>query len=133
MRVRGGTRVRELNALLDARGPRRCATWAATTRSRSQASSPRRRTAPGSRFGPFPDAVRSLDLVVAGGELVRVEPENGITDAEAFADRFGSDRTLVQDDDVFDAAVCGMGCMGIVDSLVLEVRREVLAARAARR
>ena len=37
----------------------------------------------GLAFGPFPDMVRSLDLVVAGGELVRVEPADGITDPGA--------------------------------------------------
>jgi hypothetical protein len=123
VRVRGGTRVRELNALLDARnlGLTNMGGYDAQSISGVVSTSTH---GSGITFGPFPDAVRSLDLVVAGGELVRVEPENGITDAQAFADRFDSDRALVQDDELFYGAVCGMGCMGIVDSLVLEVRRE---------
>jgi len=69
-------------------------------------------------WGPFPDLVRSMDLVIAGGEVVRVEPSDGITDRS----RFGGERTLIQDDDTFFAAVCGLGSMGLVHSLVIEVR-----------
>ena len=74
----------------------------------------------GLRWGPFPDLVRSLDMVVAGGEVVRVEPADGITDPA----RFDGERTLIQDDDTFFAAVCGMGSMGLVHSLVIEVREK---------
>ena len=51
-------------------------------------------------FGPFPDDVRSIDLVASGGRVARFD----------------------RGDDGFDAVACGMGCMGIVDSLVLQVR-----------
>jgi hypothetical protein len=123
VRVQGGTRVRELNELLDARnlglvnmGGYDAQAIAGVVSTSTHGS--------GITFGPFPDYVRSLDLVVAGGRLVRVEPSGGITDASAFAERYGDERTLVQDDALFYAAVCAMGCMGIVDSLVLEVRDE---------
>jgi hypothetical protein len=75
-------------------------------------------------FGPFPDLVRSLDLVVASGEVVRVEPADGITDPNAFAARHGAARVLIQDDDTFAAAICGMGCLGLIHSLVLEIREK---------
>jgi hypothetical protein len=68
--------------------------------------------------------VRSLDLVVAGGEVVRVEPAGGPTHPAAFASVYGDQRHLVQDDDTFGAAVCGMGCLGLIYSLVLEVREK---------
>ena len=123
VRVRGGTRVRELNRLLDAKGLGLTNMGGYDAQSIAGVVSTSTHGS-GITFGPFPDAVRSLDLVVAGGELVRVEPEKGITDAEAFGRRVGDDRTLIQDDELFYGAVCGMGCMGIVDSLVLEVRRE---------
>jgi hypothetical protein len=71
-------------------------------------------------FGPIADMVRSLDLVVAGGEVVRVEPAEGPTDPAAFGRRH-PDRTLIQDDDTFHAAVVGMGCMGIVYGAMLAV------------
>ena len=78
----------------------------------------------GLRWGPFPDLVRSLGLVVAGGEVLRIEPNDGITDPERFAGAFGDAQRLVQDDDTFQAAVCGMGCMGLMHELVIEVREK---------
>ena len=78
----------------------------------------------GLHWGPFPDLVRSLELVVAGGEVVRVEPAAGLTDPAKFDAVFGGARRLVQDDDTFAAAVCGMGCMGIVYAFVIEVREK---------
>ncbi|MEA2437149.1 MAG: hypothetical protein QOF65_1705 [Thermoleophilaceae bacterium] len=78
----------------------------------------------GLTWGPFPDLVRSLELVVAGGEVVRVEPAAGLTDPAKFDEVFGDTRRLIQDDDMFAAAVCGMGCMGIVYAFVIEVREK---------
>jgi hypothetical protein len=99
VRIRGGTRIRDLNAALDARGlglvnmggydGQAIAGVVATSTHGS-----------GLRFGAFPDAVHAIDLVASGGRLVHVE----------------------RGYEAFPAAVCAMGCMGIVDSLVLEVR-----------
>jgi L-gulono-1,4-lactone dehydrogenase len=99
VRVRGGTRIRDLNAALDARGlglvnmggydGQAIAGVVATSTHGS-----------GLGFGPFPDYVESIDLVASEGRSVHLE----------------------RGDEEFDAAVCGMGCMGIVDSLVLRVR-----------
>jgi hypothetical protein len=71
-------------------------------------------------FGPFPDIVRSLDLVASGGAVYRIEPAEGPTDPAAFAAAH-PDRTLVQDDDTFHAVVVGIGCMGIVYAATIEV------------
>jgi D-arabinono-1,4-lactone oxidase len=68
--------------------------------------------------------VRSLELVIAGGEVVRVEPRDGITDPPRFERAFGGERTLIQDDAKFHAAVCGIGCMGLVHELVIDVREK---------
>ena len=121
VRVRGGTRVRTLNALLEDRGMalRNMGGYDGQSIAGVVSTSTH---GSGIDFGPFPDAVRSIDLVVAGGKVVRVEPRDGPTDPGAFAVRHGGTRTLEQDDEVFATAVCGMGCMGIVDSLVLQVR-----------
>lgn len=74
-------------------------------------------------WGPFPDLVRSLDLVIAGGEVVRVEPERGgITDPERFRATYGDGRRLIADDATFDAAICGMGTLGLIHELVIDVR-----------
>jgi L-gulono-1,4-lactone dehydrogenase len=101
VRVLGGTHLRDFNAALDARGlalPQMGGydeqTIAGVVSTSTHGS--------GLNWGPFPDFVRSLELVVAGGEVVRVE----------------------RDDPRFDAAVCGMGTLGLIHSLVIEVREK---------
>ncbi|MCW2983743.1 MAG: Oxidoreductase, FAD-binding protein [Conexibacter sp.] len=121
VRVLGGTHIRDLNDALRARGlalPNMGGYDAQTIAGVVSTST----HGSGLTFGPFPELVRSLELVVSGGELVRVEPADGITDPAAFAAARGDGWTLVQDDDVFAAAVCGMGTLGLVYALVLEVR-----------
>ena len=70
VRVLGGTHLRDLNAALDARGlalPQMGGydeqTIAGVVSTSTHGS--------GLNWGPFPDFVRSLELVVAGGEVVR--------------------------------------------------------------
>lgn len=73
----------------------------------------------GLAFGPFPDMVRSLEVVVSRGRALRVEPSDGPTDPARFAD---PEVELVQDDERFFAAVCGLGTIGVLYRLMLEVR-----------
>jgi L-gulono-1,4-lactone dehydrogenase len=75
----------------------------------------------GLAFGPFPDAVRSLELVVAGGRALRLEPAEGPTDPGAFAEQ-GVE--LVQDDERFAAAICGLGTIGLLWRVMIEVREK---------
>jgi hypothetical protein len=75
----------------------------------------------GLEFGPICDSAVSLDVVGAGGKCYRIEPANGITDPSAFQSRYPNWR-LVQDDAWFRAAKVGMGCLGILYAVVLEVR-----------
>jgi L-gulono-1,4-lactone dehydrogenase len=75
----------------------------------------------GLAYGPFPDAVRSLELVVAGGRALRIEPADGPTDPASFADEA---LELVQDDDRFAAAVCGLGTLGLLFRVMLDVREK---------
>jgi L-gulono-1,4-lactone dehydrogenase len=70
--------------------------------------------------GPLAEMVVSIDLVLADGHLVRIEPALGITDPRALAIE-SSDLRLIQDDDYFYAALINMGTMGVVHSYVLEV------------
>ena len=74
----------------------------------------------GFEFGPLSDLVRSLDIVAAKGVVYRVERADGPTDPRAHAAAH-PDRRLVQDDAWFRAVVVGMGCMGLIYSLMLEV------------
>jgi hypothetical protein len=122
-RVLGGTHIHDLNEALEKRelalpqmGGYDAQTIAGVVATSTHGS--------GLRWGAFPDLVHSLDLVIARGEVVRVEPADGITDPSKFASVFGDTRRLIQDDDTFDAAVCGIGCMGIVHALVIDVREK---------
>ncbi len=71
-------------------------------------------------YGPLCDLVRSLDVVGAGGVVYRIEPSDGPTDPEAHKTRY-PDVQLEQDDRWFNAAVVGMGCMGLIYSVTLAV------------
>jgi FAD/FMN-containing dehydrogenase len=72
-------------------------------------------------FGAFPDYVRSIDLVDGTGQRRRIEPQDGPTDRRAFT-QAEPDWELSQGDEDFYAAVCGIGCMGLISSLMIEVR-----------
>jgi hypothetical protein len=72
-------------------------------------------------LGPLAEIIRSLDLVAGTGESLRIEPGDGPTEPDAFA-RAHPDARLIQDDDVFDAVLIHLGTMGVVRSLVVEVR-----------
>jgi hypothetical protein len=75
----------------------------------------------GLAYGPFPDAVRSLELVVSGGRALRVEPADGPTDPMSFAEE---KLELVQDDERFAAAICGLGTLGVLHRVMIEVREK---------
>jgi L-gulono-1,4-lactone dehydrogenase len=74
----------------------------------------------GISLGAFPDFVRSLDLVAADARVHRIERADGPTDSDAFAAEH-PDWELHQDDETFDAAVVGIGCMGVVYAVTLVV------------
>jgi FAD binding domain/D-arabinono-1,4-lactone oxidase len=70
--------------------------------------------------GPMAEIIVSIDLVRAGGRLIRLEPTGGITDPAALAKEH-PDLELVQNDDYYHAALINMGTMGVVHSYMLEV------------
>lgn len=72
-------------------------------------------------YGPMSDLVRSLDIVGPGGRIYRIEPADGPTDPEAYRARY-PEHQLRQDDRWFQAAVVGMGCMGLIYSITLAVQ-----------
>jgi hypothetical protein len=119
VRVQGGTRLRELNELLAADGlalPNMGGYDAQTVAGIISTST----HGSGLAFGPLQEMVRSLELVASGGRLLRVERGDGPTDPAAFAERRRG-WELIQDDATFDAAVVGMGCMGVIYAVILEV------------
>jgi FAD/FMN-containing dehydrogenase len=72
-------------------------------------------------FGPLSSQVESLTLVAGDGSVFRVEPSNGITDPDRWRARHPV-VTLMQDDAWFNAVQVGIGCLGVVYSVVLRVR-----------
>ena len=121
VRAEAGTRIKELNAWLDANGMALTnmggydhQTIAGVTATSTHGS--------GIGFGPLNDALRSLDVVVGDGSVQRIEPSDGPTDRAAFEAHHGAARTLVQDDRVFDAVCVAMGCMGVICTAMIEVR-----------
>lgn len=70
--------------------------------------------------GPFPSMVRSFVLVGEGGRTYRIEKSDGITNPAGWSEN-GVDE-LIQNDKVFNAAVCSFGSMGVVYSVIIETR-----------
>jgi hypothetical protein len=122
VRVQAGMRIRELNAHLDSSGLAlsNMGGYDGQTLAGVMATSTH---GSGIRFGPIADDARSLDVVASNATLYRIEPGKGITDPSAFAaERPGW--ILLQDDDTFNAARVGMGCLGIIYSVTLAVQRK---------
>lgn len=127
VRVQSGMTIRAINDYLDKRnlafinlGGFDGQTIAGVTSTSTHGS--------GINFGPLSDFIRSIELVGSGGKVFRVEPsvESGraLTDATDFAQAHpdAAQWELIQDDTAFRAVTVGMGCMGLIYSLVLEVR-----------
>ena len=120
VRAEGGIPIKELNAYLDGRGLALSnmggydhQTVAGVISTSTHGS--------GITFGPLNDFVRSLDIVAAGGAVYRIEPSDGPTERGAYEAHHGNARTLVQDDHWFNAVAVGMGCMGVICTVMLEV------------
>ena len=129
VRIKGGTRIKDLNAALFRRGlalPNMGSfdgqTIAGAISTATHGS--------GVLLGSIADMVVSLEMLVVTptirgeprAKLLRIEPTNGITDPQAFrAARSSHDMDLVQDDTVFYAAVVSYGCMGAVVGVTLKV------------
>jgi L-gulono-1,4-lactone dehydrogenase len=120
VRVEAGIRIKELNAYLDGQGLALSnmggydhQTVAGVISTSTHGS--------GMAFGPLNDFVRSLDLVAGDGRVHRIERGDGPTDSAAYHARHADRRVLVQSDDWFDAAGVGMGCLGVISTVLLEV------------
>lgn len=74
----------------------------------------------GIELGPICDYARSIDMVTSGGAVYRIEPAAGLTNPTAFAKRYPT-RRLVQDDQWFRAAKVGVGCLGVIYAVLLQV------------
>jgi L-gulono-1,4-lactone dehydrogenase len=113
-RVQAGIRLRELNQVLARKGLalQQMGGYDAQTVAGVISTSTH---GSGIALGPLPDFIHSLDVVAGDGRLVRIERADGPTDQSAFGGE------IHKDDHWFNAAVVGMGCMGVVYSAAIEV------------
>lgn len=118
-RVESGVRLRELNGVLwkagfalANMGGYDAQTLVGATSTSTHGS--------GLAFGPLSDFLVSIDLVASDATVHRIEPSAGITCPDAYA-RAHPDRRLVQDDAWFNAVAVGMGCLGLIHSVVFRV------------
>jgi L-gulono-1,4-lactone dehydrogenase len=68
----------------------------------------------------LPGMVRSMTIISGKGEVIQIEPNDGITDPASFKTMYGLKRRLVQDDKWFYSALVSMGCFGVIYSIVVE-------------
>jgi len=124
-RVESGIRIRELNARLAAKklAMKNMGSYDVQTISGAISTATH---GSGRHLGPLSDVVESLLLVHGGGETTLLEPKDGITDPVAYLRKYADGPKLVQDDQLFYAAVVSMGSMGIVASYTLRVRKAFL-------
>jgi hypothetical protein len=120
VRAEAGIRIKELNAHLDRAGLalQQMGGYDHQTIAGVMSTSTH---GSGTTYGPLNDYAHSLDMVVSGGRVVRVERAGGPTNRAAFEAHHGARRTLIQDDGVFDAVNVGMGCMGVICTALIEV------------
>jgi hypothetical protein len=113
-RVESGIRIRELNEWLHSQGaalPNMGGfdgqTIAGVISTSTHGS--------GIQFGPLSDLVRSIDLVAAGGRVYRIEPEDGPTETAPRG------YELIRDNFTFECARVGIGCLGLIYAVAIEV------------
>jgi hypothetical protein len=122
-RTEAGARIRHLNAQLFSAGfgleimggyDAQTVVGAATTGTHGSSLA----------HGPIASQIASMQLVGTGGEVIQLEPLDGITDPARFPSFIETKTgrvpaTLVQDSETFNAMLVSMGCMGVVYSVVL--------------
>ncbi|HXD15522.1 MAG TPA: FAD-binding protein [Vicinamibacterales bacterium] len=75
----------------------------------------------GLRLGAFPEFVAALVMVTSDGRIVQIETDPGITDPKRFKPgELGIQ--LVPNNNTFNAAVVGIGCLGVIISVTLRVK-----------
>ncbi|MBY0424327.1 MAG: FAD-binding protein [Cytophagales bacterium] len=125
--VKGGTDIKEINDLLEQRGKAMINLGGTNLQSIAGVLATSTHGS-GINYGPLCDLVESLLIVDGEGKLIRLMPS--AINPLSFSYTIPTDDTnyigpypvaVMNDDDLFYAALVGMGCMGIVYSVVLKV------------
>ncbi|OQX67080.1 MAG: hypothetical protein B6A08_17090 [Sorangiineae bacterium NIC37A_2] len=69
-------------------------------------------------YGPMPNYVRALHIVAEGGEHYLIQKRGAPVVTKNFADYLGAE--LREDDELFSAAVVGLGSFGLIHAVLLE-------------
>lgn len=69
-------------------------------------------------YGPMQNCIRALHIVAEGGQHYLIQSQKDPVVTSQFAAYLGA--TLKQDDDLFQAAVVGMGSFGLIHAVLLE-------------
>ncbi len=119
VKVKSGTRIRELNKLLDDKGL--AIEWLGGYDGQTIAGVCQTSTH-GSAIGkgPLCEMILSYDVVGSEGKYYRIEKTNGITDPASF-NAHNADFTLIQDDHFYNALSVGIGCLGIIYAVTIKV------------
>lgn len=120
--VEAGIKLHALNTLLDGQGRGQLNLGGYTGQSIIGAISTSTHGS-GIDIGSLASTVASMVLVTER-EVLRIERADGPTDPHGWQE--SNVTRLVQDDRIFDACVVGLGCMGLVYSVVLTVRPRYL-------
>src|SRR6478609_6398812 len=125
VRVESGIRLRELNALLSGASLAlsNMGGWDAQTIVGAAMTGTH---GSGIGYGPIASQIVSIELVGTGGEVLKIEPQNGITDPANKTPLLHTPEgavvaRLILDDEIFNAVAVSMGCMGVVYAVVLRV------------
>jgi FAD binding domain len=72
-------------------------------------------------FGAMQEFVRGIHLVISKNEHVFIQRESHAVVTSQFASEFLHGARLIESNDLFDAAVVGLGSFGVVHALLIEV------------
>jgi FAD/FMN-containing dehydrogenase len=79
----------------------------------------------GSCIGSLADLIEAVVIVGSEGKVWQIESSRGVSDRRRFEARYRrSERELVQDSGWLNAVRVGMGCLGVIYSVIMQVSAE---------
>jgi len=122
VRVQSGCTIRNLNLALEDRGLALQNMGGADVQTFVGAASTGTHGS-GLAFGPLASQIEAIQLVGAGGEMLQLEPRDGISEANKFSGRLIEQPhikvSLRHDDKLFNAVAVSLGSMGVIYAVIL--------------